>query len=147
MNPTWARERRDNVASPAVDGSAPCVRVGCRPSRRRPSPICDVTKTRLPCTIGDDTPAPASAACHATLSRTLHVDGNGDGAATPVADGPRQCGQSVALSAAVAQITRTRARYLELPRFLGFLEFLTFLGFAPGFIVPGRSGGICGHSC
>src|SRR5688572_12688357 len=95
--------RRDNVASPAVEGSAPWVKVGCRPSARRPSPSCDVTKTRLPATIGDDTPLPASVACHARLSLVLHEAGSADGAATPVADGPRQCGQSFAKAAVAAR--------------------------------------------
>src|SRR5688500_15520355 len=111
MNPTSARERRASVASPAVEGSAPCVNVGCRPSRRRPSPICELTNTRVPDTIGDDTPAPASATSHATLSLALQVAGNGDDAATPDAAGPRQCGQSFALGEAPSTTPSTATRH------------------------------------
>src|SRR6187431_194637 len=51
--------------------------------------------------MGDDTPAPCSADCHATFVVVFHVDGNGEAAATPVAVGPRQCGQSLALTPAL----------------------------------------------
>jgi hypothetical protein len=56
---------------------------------RTPVPICDVTNTRSPETIGDETPSPPIDAFHATFSVALHVDGRFFSSLAPVPRGPR----------------------------------------------------------
>jgi hypothetical protein len=66
------------------------------PARRTPVPTCDVTKTRSPETIGDETPTPPMAAFHATFSVALQRTGRFFSSEAPVPRGPRHCGQSAA---------------------------------------------------
>ena len=77
---------------------------------RTPVPICDVTKTRSPDTIGDDTPRPPSGAFHATFSVALHLTGRFFSSVAPVPRGPRHCGQSAADSDAVRAIANKQPR-------------------------------------
>jgi hypothetical protein len=78
------------------------------PGRRTPVPICDVTKTRSPDTIGDDTPTPPSGARQATFSVAFHVTGRFFSSVAPVPRGPRHCGQSAADSDAVRAIANAQ---------------------------------------
>ena len=64
-----------SARSPATPALAPCASRGWLPGRRTPAPICEVTKTRSPTTIGDDTPRPPIGAFHATFSVALHLTG------------------------------------------------------------------------
>ena len=50
------RAPASSARSPCVAASPPCTSRGWFPSRRTPAPICDVTKTRSPLTIGVETP-------------------------------------------------------------------------------------------
>src|SRR5688572_15727393 len=77
--------------SPAAAASAPCARRG--PCRDAPLPTCDVTKTRLPQTMGEDTPRPRIADFQAMPSVLLHRLGSPVSDETPDQAGPRQCGQ------------------------------------------------------
>ena len=63
--------------------------------------------TRLPLTIGDDTPSPASGAFHATFSVALHFSGSFVSGVVPVPAGPRHDGQSAALTDTAASIAST----------------------------------------
>src|SRR6188474_1291698 len=74
-----------------------------------PVPICDVTKTRSPDTIGDDTPSPPIAAFHATFSVALHRTGRFFSSVAPVPRGPRHCGQSAADAETLSAIVRPTA--------------------------------------
>ena len=70
---------------------------------------------RSPLTIGVEMPTPASGAFHATFSVALQRVGSAASEDTPVACGPRQCGQSSAWSAQrppihTAESARSRSR-------------------------------------
>jgi hypothetical protein len=82
----------------------PCARRGWFPGLRTPVPICDVTKTRSPNTIGDDTPTPPSGARQTTFSVAFHVTGRFFSSVAPVPRGPRHWGRSAADSDAVRAI-------------------------------------------
>ena len=65
-----------SARSPCVAASLPWTSRGWFPSRLTPAPICDVTKTRSPLTMGVETPTPASGAFHATFSAALQRTGS-----------------------------------------------------------------------
>ena len=71
---------------------------GCPPPVIGVLPICEVTMTRSPQTMGDELPSPASGARQARFSLAPHVVGRPDSCDTPRLDGPRHCGQSPAAS-------------------------------------------------
>jgi hypothetical protein len=80
-----------------------------------PLPICDVTMTRFPLTMGDDTPRPAIGVFQATFSVALHRIGSPVSLVVPVPFGPRQCGQSAAaivVPAATASRTAHRTAWI-----------------------------------
>src|SRR5262245_16250251 len=86
-----------SARSPEPLAAAPCARRGWFPGFRTPDPICDVTNTRSPATIGLDTPWPASGAFHATFSVGDQRSGRFFSVAIPLPAGPRQFGQSDAV--------------------------------------------------
>jgi hypothetical protein len=85
----------------AADASAPWPRRG--PCRLAPRPTCDVTNTRSPHTIGDETPTPLSRVLHAIFVLLLHEAGSWVSLDAPVPAGPRHCGQ---LSADIETLVR-----------------------------------------
>src|SRR5438445_11897158 len=76
------------------------------PGRRALEPMWDVTKTRSPQTIGEETPRPRRGAFQAIFSSRLHFTGRPVSGETPVPRGPRHWGQ---LSAQVIEV-RSRIR-------------------------------------
>src|SRR5262249_36304377 len=63
------------------------------PGRLALRPACDVTNTRPPQTIGDETPTPPSRIRHAMFEASLQDWGSPVSDEAPVPAGPRQCGQ------------------------------------------------------
>jgi hypothetical protein len=55
--------------------------------------MADVTNTLSPQMTGVDVPLPGSATFHFTFDDSLHVVGGLASGATPLASGPRHCGQ------------------------------------------------------
>src|SRR5262249_5934323 len=101
-SPGAASRPSPSARSPEVAAAAPCDSRGWVPAFRTPAPICDVTNTRSPDTIGDDTPTPARFAFHARVSAALHCSGRLRSFVVPLPSGPRHCGQSAALMDALA---------------------------------------------
>src|SRR5687767_1729085 len=97
-----------NDRSPAAAASAPCASRG--PCRDAPLPTCDVTKTRSPHTMGEDTARPRMADFQAMPSVLLQRLGNPVSGETPDQEGPRQCGQlSACTPTAAAAISTGRS--------------------------------------
>ena len=71
-------------------------------------PICDVTMTRSPTTIGDDVPRPPIEARHASCSVVLQVVGRLPDPAVAPLPGPRHCGQSVEAAGAAETVVGGR---------------------------------------
>ena len=74
--------------------------------------------TRVPLTMGADTPSPAIGAFQATFSVALHFTGSPVSLVVPVPFGPRQAGQSAAereTPPASARIAANRAAQLMMP--------------------------------
>ena len=79
-----------------------------------PVPICEVTNTRSPLTMGDEMPSAGDRRFPGALSVALHLIGTLRSGATPLAAGPRQCGQSSAWTRETAPIVaaaRVRMRW------------------------------------
>ena len=99
----WSRARtRRARARPRHSASPPWTRRGWLPARRLPMPSCDVTITRPPLTIGEETPRPATGAFQATFCVALHVTGSAESLVELLPLGPRQVGQSAADTVAPA---------------------------------------------
>ena len=116
----------------AGEASSPCPSRG--PSWLGPLPTCDVTNTRSPHTIGDDTPTPCNRVFHAMFRVSLHDSGSRVSLDAPVPAGPRHCGQfsadAEAPSRETASVTASqvmRVAILMNPPEVCFSETLRFV--------------------